>query len=176
MGSSCSVCVYVYVFIYHLTNLPNNSFTATCLNQDEHDLLGTVDELRTNSLAMFSYGRGPVRLGRPARTCIHKLCKDTRCRPEDLSGATDNRNRWREWESKNSVLSARLDDADIWISKNPLRETQSMRFYCFIFFFAPSVRAYIYIYIYIYIYWFGFILKKKQDDRKLCIISTWLKH
>ena len=45
-----------------------------------------------------SHGRGKV--GRPARTYIQQFCANTGCSFEDLPGAMDDRNEWRErvWE------------------------------------------------------------------------------
>ena len=37
-----------------------------------------------------------AKAGRPARTYIHQLCEDTGCRPEDLSEAMNDREKWRE--------------------------------------------------------------------------------
>ena len=41
-----------------------------------------------------TYGR--TKAGRLARTSIQKLCEDTGCRPEDLSEAMNDREKWRE--------------------------------------------------------------------------------
>ena len=41
-----------------------------------------------------TYGR--AKAGRPARTYIHQLCEDTRCSPEDLPEAMNDREQWRE--------------------------------------------------------------------------------
>ena len=40
------------------------------------------------------YGR--AKAGRPARTYIQQLCKDTGCSPEDLPEAVNYREKWRE--------------------------------------------------------------------------------
>ena len=39
---------------------------------------------------------GPAKAGRPARTYIQQLCEDTRCCPEDLPRAMNDREEWRE--------------------------------------------------------------------------------
>ena len=53
------------------------------------------DELISNILLWTpSHGRAKARW--PARTYIQQLCTDTRCSLEDLPGAMDNRDRWRE--------------------------------------------------------------------------------
>ncbi len=39
-------------------------------------------------------------VGRPASTYLHQLCADTGCSLEDLPGAMDDRDRWRERERK----------------------------------------------------------------------------
>ena len=41
-----------------------------------------------------TYGR--AKAGRPARTYIQQLCKDTGCSPEDLPEAMNDREKWRE--------------------------------------------------------------------------------
>ena len=53
------------------------------------------DELVSNVLLWTpSYGR--AKEGQPARTYIQQLCADTRCSPEDLTKAMDDREVWRE--------------------------------------------------------------------------------
>ena len=39
---------------------------------------------------------GYAKAGRPARTYIQQLCEDTGCNPEDLPGAMNDREKWRE--------------------------------------------------------------------------------
>ena len=39
---------------------------------------------------------GHAKAGRPARTYIQQLCEDTECCPEDLPGAMNDREEWRE--------------------------------------------------------------------------------
>ena len=39
---------------------------------------------------------GCAKAGRPARTFIQQLCEDTRCRPEDLPKARNDREEWRD--------------------------------------------------------------------------------
>ena len=47
---------------------------------------------------MYTYGppHGRAKARRPARTYIQLLCKDTRCSPEDLPEARNDREKWRE--------------------------------------------------------------------------------
>ena len=45
---------------------------------------------------MYSYGPPHAKAGRPARTYIQQLCEDTRCSPEDLPEAMNDREKWRE--------------------------------------------------------------------------------
>ena len=53
------------------------------------------DELISDVLLWTpSYGR--AKAGRPARTYIQQLCKDTECSPEDLPEAMNDREKWRE--------------------------------------------------------------------------------
>ena len=47
-------------------------------------------------------------ISRPARTYIQQLYADTRCNPEDLPGAMNDREGWRE-----RVMDIRRDDDDI---------------------------------------------------------------
>ena len=74
---------------------------------------------------------GRAKIWRPARTYLRQLCADKRCSLEDLPGAMDNREGWRERErereSGKSMLAVWHDDDD-----------DRMNF--------------VYIYIYIYIY------------------------
>ena len=53
------------------------------------------DELISDVLLQTpTYGR--AKAGWPARTYIHQLCDDTRCIPEDLPEAMNDREKWRE--------------------------------------------------------------------------------
>ena len=54
-----------------------------------------------------TYGRSKA--GRPARTYIQQLCEDTRCSPEDLPGAMNDREKWRE-----RVRDIRADGTTWW--------------------------------------------------------------
>ena len=49
---------------------------------------------------------GRVKAERPARTNIQQLCADTGCRPEELTEAMDDRERWQE-----RVENIRADNA-----------------------------------------------------------------
>ena len=53
------------------------------------------DELISDVLLWTpTYGR--AKAGRPTRTYIQQLCEDTGCSPEDLPGAMNDRDKWRE--------------------------------------------------------------------------------
>ena len=53
------------------------------------------DELISDVLQWTpTYGR--AKAGRPPRTYIQQLCKDTRCSPEDLPEVMNDREKWRE--------------------------------------------------------------------------------
>ena len=55
----------------------------------------STDELIRDVLLWTpTYGR--AKAGRPARTYIQQLCEDTRCCPEDLPRAMNDRGKWRE--------------------------------------------------------------------------------
>ena len=68
------------------------------------------DELISDVL-LWTPKHGRAKAGRPARTYIQQLCEDTGCCPEDLSGAMNDREEWRE-RVRISVLPARHDDDD----------------------------------------------------------------
>ena len=83
----------------------DTNYTATCLPSrklyklDKPYTQDTAGEARTNSSVMYSYGplhMAKQKSGRPARTYIQQLCEDTRCNPEDLPKAMNDREKWRE--------------------------------------------------------------------------------
>ena len=53
------------------------------------------DELISDVL-LWTTTDGRAKAGRPARTYIQQLCEDTGCCPEDLPGAMNDREEWRE--------------------------------------------------------------------------------
>ena len=53
------------------------------------------DELVSDVL-LWTSTYGQAKAGRPARTYIHQLRKDTGCNPEDLPEAMNDREKWRE--------------------------------------------------------------------------------
>ena len=53
------------------------------------------DELIRDVL-LWTPAYGQAKAGRPARTYIQQLCEDTRCNPEDLPKAMNDREKWRE--------------------------------------------------------------------------------
>ena len=53
------------------------------------------DELIRDVL-LWTPTHGRAKAGRPARTYIQQLCGDTGCCPEDLPGAMNDREEWRE--------------------------------------------------------------------------------
>ena len=53
------------------------------------------DELISDVL-LWTPTYGCAKAGRPARTYIQQLCEDTRCNPEDLPEAMNDREKWRE--------------------------------------------------------------------------------
>ena len=57
------------------------------------------DELISDML-LWTPSHRRAKVGQPARTYLQQLCADTRCSLEDLPGAMDNRDGWRErvWE------------------------------------------------------------------------------
>ena len=79
------------------------NYTATCLPSrklsklDEPDTQDTAGEARTNSSVMYSYG--PPHMAKQKQDDqldIQQLCEDTRCSPEDLPEAMNDREKWRE--------------------------------------------------------------------------------
>ena len=65
---------------------------------DEPDMQDTAGETRTSSCDILlwtpSYGR--TKVGWLAITYIHQLCENTGCSPEDLPGAMNDKEKWRE--------------------------------------------------------------------------------
>ena len=55
-----------------------------------------TSNLRKNMSPLWTPSYGRAKEGRPARTCIQLLYADTRCSPEDLPDAMDDRDEWRE--------------------------------------------------------------------------------
>ena len=53
------------------------------------------DEL-IRDILLWTPTHGRAKAGRPARTYIQQLCEDTGCCPEDLPGAMNDREEWRE--------------------------------------------------------------------------------
>ena len=53
------------------------------------------DELISDVL-LWTPTHGRAKAGGPARTYIQQLCEDTGCCPEDLPGAMNDREKWRE--------------------------------------------------------------------------------
>ena len=49
-----------------------------------------------SDVLLWTSTHGRAKAGRPARTYIQQLCKDTGCCPEDLPEAMNNREKWRE--------------------------------------------------------------------------------
>ena len=66
------------------------------------------DELISDVLP-WTPSKGQAKAGRPARTYIQQLCNDTGCSPEELPGAMDDRQGWRE-----RVRNIRADSATWW--------------------------------------------------------------
>ena len=64
-----------------------------------------------SNILLWTFIHGCASVGQPARTYSYQVYMDTGCSLEDLPGAMDDRNRWRE--SGKYVLSAQLDD-DSW--------------------------------------------------------------
>ena len=51
---------------------------------------------RSSDVLLWTPSHGQVKAGRLVQTYIQHLCADTRCSPEDLPKAMDNREEWRE--------------------------------------------------------------------------------
>ena len=49
-----------------------------------------------SDVLLWTPAYGQAKAGRPARTYIQQLCKDTGCSPEDLPEAMNDREKWRE--------------------------------------------------------------------------------
>ena len=68
---------------------------------------------RSKDELLWKYGCTSV--GLLAKTYIYQLCAETGCNLHDLPGVMDDKDGWQKRESKNSILSAQLDDDDIYI-------------------------------------------------------------
>ena len=60
------------------------------------------DELISNVL-LWTSSHGHARVGRPTRTYLHHLCTDTGCSLKDQPEVMDDRDEWRERESKENL-------------------------------------------------------------------------
>ena len=49
-----------------------------------------------NDVLLWTPTHDRAKAGRPARTCIQRLCEDTGCSPEDLPEAMNDREKWLE--------------------------------------------------------------------------------
>ena len=100
------------------------------------------DELKSDVFPLTS-SQWWAKVGRPARTYIQQLCVDTRCSLEDITGAMDDRDGWRE-----RVRDIRASCVASWwllfiffkVKKKSWRKQNKY------------INKFIYIYIYIYIY------------------------
>ena len=70
------------------------------------------DEVISDVL-LWTPAYGQAKAGRPARTYIQQLCEDTRCNPEDLQEAMNDREKWRE-----RVRDIRADGTTWWWSSS----------------------------------------------------------
>ena len=61
------------------------------------------DEL-ISDVHLWTPAYGQVKAGRPARTYIQQLCEDTRCSPEDLPEAMNDREKW--WERVRDICAS----------------------------------------------------------------------
>ena len=62
-----------------------------------------------SEVLLWTSSHGRAKAGRPTRTYIQQLCADTRCIPEDLPEAMDDREGWRE-----RVRNIRADGETWW--------------------------------------------------------------
>ena len=75
---------------------------ATCLPSrklsklDEPDTQDTTRDKLISDVLLWTPTYGRAKAGRPARTYIQQLCKDTGCGPEDLPEAKSDRDKRRE--------------------------------------------------------------------------------
>ena len=107
------------------------------------------DELISNVL-LWTPSHGLAKSGRPARTYILQLCEDTRCSPEDLPEAMNNREEWRE--RLQGYLCWRHDMMMMMTTRKRLVDKFSFKGECFVSLHSKMYhKSFIYIYIYIYI-------------------------
>ena len=115
-NSSCTVT-------YHLSRKPSKL--------DEPDMWDTDGEVRTNFISdipLWTPSHGRAKAGWPARTYTQQPCTDIGYSLDNLSGAMDYRDAWRERIREIRASSVRDDDHN------------------------TCIYDYIYIYIYSYIY------------------------
>ena len=80
----------------------SSSYTATyhpsgkLSKLDKPDMQDTAGKVRTNSYAIYSFSHGRAKVGRPSRIYLQQLCTDAGYSLEDLLGAMDDRDGWRE--------------------------------------------------------------------------------
>ena len=92
------VCVSIYLSIYlcvygHLPPI-TKTIQARRTRHAGH-CWRSKDELESDIL-LWTPAYGQSKIGRPARTYLQQLCDDTRCNPEDLSEAMNDRETWSE--------------------------------------------------------------------------------
>ena len=96
---------------YMATNHPSQKLSKL----DKPDMRDTAGKVGMNLMSdtlLWTSSHRWAKVRRPARTNIQQLCADTGCSLEDLQGAMDNRDRWRE-RVRGSMLAAHDDDNDI---------------------------------------------------------------
>ena len=135
------ICMYIhgYMLVYVYTYICTYSNTLYWRSRDE--LISDV------LLWTPSYGR--AKAGRPARTYIQQLCEDTRCSPEELPEAMNDREKWRE-----RVRDIRASGTTWWWWYIHLYIPVNLCVWnvCICAYMHIYICAYMHIYIYIYIY------------------------
>ena len=111
------------------------------------------DELIRDVL-LWTPKHGRAKAGRPARTYIQQLCEDTGCCPEDLPGAMNDREEWRErvrdiratsatwwrwWHSQIWLCEMYICSKNVHKHRNPKNTRNWFRFETFIYLFEFKV-------------------------------------
>ena len=105
-------------FIEQVSTPKSSSCTATyhpswkLSKLDEPDMRRSKDEL-INDVLLWTPSYVRARIGRPARTYIQHHCTDSGCSLEDLPGAMEDRDGWRE-EVREIMLAAWHGDYQVW--------------------------------------------------------------
>ena len=108
------ITLYIYIYIYIYCSILNKSWRQHSTKQRLYGhrqlITKTIQGRRTrhaghcwrswdeliSDVLLWAPSHGRAKAERPARTYVQQLCANTGCSLEDLSGAMDDRDGWRE--------------------------------------------------------------------------------